>query len=97
MKAAVNEQYGSPDIVHIRDIPAPKPKAGEILIEVNANREPQKSGVLPEAATDLIREIARLEGVQIRGLMTMGALAEKSTKPAVSASKNRRKKKKKRR
>jgi NADPH:quinone reductase-like Zn-dependent oxidoreductase len=36
MKPAVNEQYGSPDVVHIRDIPAPKPKAAEVLIEVNA-------------------------------------------------------------
>lgn len=43
-----------------------------ILIEVNAAREPQKFGVFPEDVTDLAREIARLEFVQIRGLMTMG-------------------------
>ena len=43
-----------------------------ILIEVNATREPQKSGVFPEAAADLVRKIARLEAIQVRGLMTMG-------------------------
>ena len=45
-----------------------------ILIEVNAAREPQKSGVHPEAVSDLIHEIANLESVQVRGLMTMGPL-----------------------
>ena len=45
-----------------------------ILIEVNAASEPQKSGVSPEDAEDLIREIAQLESVQVRGLMTMGPL-----------------------
>ena len=45
-----------------------------VLIEVNSAREPQKSGVVPEAVTDLVREIAQLESVQIRGLMTMGPL-----------------------
>ena len=46
----------------------------QILIEVNSAREPQKSGVFPEAVADLVREIARLESVQVRGLMTMGPL-----------------------
>jgi len=45
-----------------------------ILIEVNAAREPQKFGALPEAVTDLIREAAKLESIRIRGLMTMGPL-----------------------
>lgn len=45
-----------------------------ILIEVNAAREPQKSGVFPEAVTSLVREITQLGSVQIRGLMTMGPL-----------------------
>ena len=45
-----------------------------ILIEVNAAREPQKSGVFPDAVADLIREISQLESVQVRGLMTMGPL-----------------------
>ena len=45
-----------------------------ILIEVNAAREPQKSGVSPEAVTDLVHEIAQLGSVSISGLMTMGPL-----------------------
>lgn len=36
MKAVVNTRYGSPDILEIRDIPAPKPKAGEVLVRVHA-------------------------------------------------------------
>ena len=43
-----------------------------ILIEINAAREPQKSGVAPEDAEDLLRQIAHLEAVRIQGLMTMG-------------------------
>ncbi|MCU7931921.1 MAG: NAD(P)-dependent alcohol dehydrogenase [Candidatus Thiodiazotropha sp. (ex Codakia rugifera)] len=36
MKAVVNERYGSPDILDIREIAAPKPNPGEILIKVHA-------------------------------------------------------------
>lgn len=36
MKAAVNEHYGSPDILEIREIPTPEPQAGELLIKVHA-------------------------------------------------------------
>ena len=35
MKAVINERYGSPDILDIREIPTPKPQAGEILIKVH--------------------------------------------------------------
>jgi len=36
MKAVVNERYGSPDVLDIREMPRPEPKAGEILIRVHA-------------------------------------------------------------
>lgn len=36
MKAAVNTRYGPPDVIKIREIPKPEPKAGEILIKVHA-------------------------------------------------------------
>ena len=36
MKAAVNTRYGSPDVVEIREVPKPLPKAGEVLIRVHA-------------------------------------------------------------
>jgi pyridoxal phosphate enzyme (YggS family) len=43
----------------------------EILIEVNAAGEETKNGVLLSHAQDLIREVAPLENLAIRGLMTM--------------------------
>lgn len=36
MKAVVNLRYGSPKVLSIRDVPAPEPKAGEVLIKVHA-------------------------------------------------------------
>jgi PLP dependent protein len=45
-----------------------------ILIEINAAREPQKSGVAPEDAEDLIRELSQFPSIHIEGLMTMGPL-----------------------
>jgi len=47
-------------------------KTMPVLIEINSGREPQKAGVLPEDAISLIREMAGLEHVEIKGLMTMG-------------------------
>ena len=43
-----------------------------VLIEINSGREPQKAGVLPEEAEDLLREMSTLKHVSVRGLMTMG-------------------------
>ncbi len=47
-------------------------KVMPILIEINSGREPQKSGVLPENAESLIRDISKLRNIKIMGLMTMG-------------------------
>ncbi|MGD1118666.1 MAG: YggS family pyridoxal phosphate-dependent enzyme [Dehalococcoidales bacterium] len=49
-----------------------------ILIEVNSGRETQKSGVLPEDAEKLLREISGLKNVRVAGLMTMGALTDRA-------------------
>jgi len=43
-----------------------------VLIEINSGREKQKSGVLPENAEPLVREISHLQNIKIMGLMTMG-------------------------
>jgi len=43
-----------------------------VLVEINSGRERQKSGVLPEEAEGLIRDIAQLENIRVVGLMTMG-------------------------
>jgi NADPH:quinone reductase-like Zn-dependent oxidoreductase len=36
MKAAVMERYGAPDVLEIRDVPTPTPKADEVLVRVHA-------------------------------------------------------------
>jgi len=43
-----------------------------VLVEVNSGREEQKTGVLPEDAEGLIKEISRLPNIRVMGLMTMG-------------------------
>jgi pyridoxal phosphate enzyme (YggS family) len=43
-----------------------------VLVEVNSGREPQKSGVFPEAVEPLVREISVLPNIRVEGLMTMG-------------------------
>jgi pyridoxal phosphate enzyme (YggS family) len=43
-----------------------------VLIEINSGREPQKFGVRPEDAKDLVCEISGLPNIRIEGLMTMG-------------------------
>jgi pyridoxal phosphate enzyme (YggS family) len=49
-------------------------KVMPILIEINSGREPQKAGVMPADAFDLIREIVIFPNLSIQGLMTMGPL-----------------------
>ncbi|MCL2149512.1 MAG: YggS family pyridoxal phosphate-dependent enzyme [Dehalococcoidia bacterium] len=43
-----------------------------VLIEINSGREPQKAGVMPEKAEELISQISHLTHIRIKGLMTMG-------------------------
>lgn len=47
-------------------------KVMPILIEINSGEEEQKSGVMPEGATSLVKEMAQLENIRVMGLMTMG-------------------------
>ena len=42
-----------------------------VLVEINIGREEQKGGVYPEKAIEFIKEIAPLEGISIKGVMTM--------------------------
>ena len=50
-------------------------KLMSILIEINSGEEDQKSGVMPEEAFGLIKEMSQLENIKIMGLMTMGPFA----------------------
>ena len=44
-----------------------------VLLEVNESGEPTKSGCAPDEAFELALRIAQLEGLELRGLMTVGA------------------------
>lgn len=46
----------------------------DVLAQVNVGREPQKSGVLPEQAEELLRAMQPLASLRVRGLMTMPPL-----------------------
>ncbi len=43
----------------------------DILVQVNIGHEKQKSGVKPQDAGQLIREVGKLKHLRVRGLMTM--------------------------
>ena len=47
-------------------------KVMPVLTEINSGREEQKSGVFPEKAEELVREISSLPNIRVEGLMTMG-------------------------
>jgi len=47
-------------------------KVMPVLIEINSGREEQKTGVLPESAVELTREISAYPNIKVMGLMTMG-------------------------
>lgn len=47
-------------------------KVMPVFIEINSGREPRKSGVLPEDAEGLVKDLAVLPGLSVEGLMTMG-------------------------
>ena len=47
-------------------------KVMPVLVEVNSGRERQKSGVFPEDAERLIRDLSSLGNLRVVGLMTMG-------------------------
>ncbi|MDH3360531.1 MAG: YggS family pyridoxal phosphate-dependent enzyme, partial [Desulfobulbaceae bacterium] len=47
-----------------------------VLLQVNIGRELQKSGVLPENAEDLLRQVNDLPNLMVRGLMAMPPLME---------------------
>lgn len=48
-----------------------------VLVEVNIGREAQKGGVMPEELADFLRELAKMEHILPRGLMTIAPVCEK--------------------
>ena len=57
MKAVVMERYGTPDVLEVRDVPTPTPKANEVLVRVSC-RVHQRLGL--RAAAGHVRSIARM-------------------------------------
>lgn len=49
-----------------------------VLVQVNIGREPQKSGVLPEEAQALLRDIRQHTGLSVVGLMAMPPYSERA-------------------
>lgn len=48
----------------------------QVLIEVNISGEPTKHGVEPSSAETFAEEVASLDGIDVKGLMTMAPLAD---------------------
>ncbi len=81
MKVSVNTRYGSPDVLEIRQVPKPEPKAGEVLIKVHATtvsrtdcgmRQPHPQFV--RLAAGLLRPKRTILGMDFAGeIETIGA------------------------
>ncbi|WP_212005132.1 YggS family pyridoxal phosphate-dependent enzyme [Chitinophaga sp. HK235] len=52
----------------------------DVLIQVNTSGEESKFGVHPDEALDLVKKVAQLETLQIKGLMTIGLLSAETEK-----------------
>lgn len=51
----------------------------DILLEVNIGKEENKSGFMKEELDEIIPQIAKIDGVNLRGLMTIPPICEKKT------------------
>lgn len=55
-------------------------KTMDVLIQVNTSYEESKFGVAPENAVELVRKVAQLETLKIKGLMTIGLFSAEDEK-----------------
>ncbi len=46
-------------------------RAIDVLVQVKTSTEPSKYGLAPEALEDLLRQLARMDTLRVRGLMTL--------------------------
>lgn len=53
-------------------------KVQDVLIEVNVSGEASKSGVTPEDAPELVKQVSALPNVRVRGLMTMAPQGDRA-------------------
>ena len=52
----------------------------DVLIQVNSSFEESKFGVSPENAIALVKEVAKLNSLKIKGLMTIGLFSDDAQK-----------------
>ena len=57
-------------------------KVQDVLVEVNVSGEESKSGVAPEAAPEFVAHCCALDGLRVRGLMTMAPQGDKAVADA---------------
>lgn len=55
-------------------------KITDILVEVNIGREENKSGVYPENLEELLCEISKIEGISVKGFMTIPPICDNKHK-----------------
>lgn len=55
-------------------------KTTDILVEVNIGREENKSGVYPENLEELLNEISKIDGISVKGLMTIPPICDNKHK-----------------
>jgi len=60
----------------INDEAAKINKIQDILIEVNTSGEATKFGLKPDETTEVIKEIAKLKNINLKGLMTIAPLVD---------------------
>jgi len=49
----------------------------DVLVEINSGREPNKSGIMPEAADEFLDTVLQFNNIKMRGIMTVGPVCEK--------------------
>lgn len=93
MKAVVYERYGSPDVLEVRDVPRPKPRDNEVLIEVRATSVstgdvrvraqdvPRGFGLLSRLAFGIFGPRQQILGTDVAGVVT--AIGENVSRFAV--------------
>lgn len=52
----------------------------DILVEVNVGNEDAKSGVAPEQAEELLFQLCKIEGISVKGLMSIPPICENTQK-----------------
>src|SRR5690606_4837924 len=55
-------------------------KTIKVLIQINTSNEESKFGVNPDNAIELVKQVAKLETLKIKGLMTIGLFSAETEK-----------------